>query len=128
MILEERGRTDEAVQTLRRAASVDSDYPQPHYALSRIYRQQGRTADAARIHGDLQTAARRRSGTDPVSLSRVRPRLGALGLVLCILAAPAAAGPQAQQRLAPQEILQQIAALLEQRRHSARPAAWSNRP
>ncbi len=49
-----------------------------------------------------------------MSVSRLRSRLHALGLVLCILAAPAAVWPRAQQRLAPQEILQQIAALLEQ--------------
>jgi Flp pilus assembly protein TadD len=37
---------DEAVKTLRQAVSFDAAYAEPHYALSRIYRRQGRTAEA----------------------------------------------------------------------------------
>jgi Flp pilus assembly protein TadD len=36
----------EAVKTLRQATSADASYPEPHYALSRIYRRQGQVAEA----------------------------------------------------------------------------------
>jgi Flp pilus assembly protein TadD len=45
-VLEDAGRTDEAVQSLERAAQADATYPEPHYALSRLYRRLGR-ADRA---------------------------------------------------------------------------------
>jgi hypothetical protein len=34
------------VQMLLRAAAADASYAEPHFALSRIYRRQGRAADA----------------------------------------------------------------------------------
>ncbi len=37
---------NEAVKTLRQATSADATYPEPHYALSRIYRRQGHVAEA----------------------------------------------------------------------------------
>jgi tetratricopeptide (TPR) repeat protein len=45
-ILEASDRIDAAVQALQRAAAADSSYAQPHFALSRIYRRQGRTSEA----------------------------------------------------------------------------------
>ena len=37
---------DDAVKALREAVSADPRYPEPYYALSRVYRRQSRTADA----------------------------------------------------------------------------------
>ena len=45
-IMEGSDRTDGAVQTLLRAAAADPSYAEPHFALARIYRRQGRIADA----------------------------------------------------------------------------------
>ena len=45
-LLEQRGRLDDAVKALRQSIANDTAYPEPHYALSRIYRHQGRKADA----------------------------------------------------------------------------------
>ena len=39
-------RMDEAVKALRKRPRPTPPYPEPYYALSRIYRRQGRTADA----------------------------------------------------------------------------------
>ena len=45
-MLEQTNRPDEAIQALRAAADADPAYADPLYALARIYRRQGRTADA----------------------------------------------------------------------------------
>ena len=45
-ILEGSDRTEGAVQALLRAAAADPSYAEPHFALSRIYRRQGRIAEA----------------------------------------------------------------------------------
>ena len=45
-IMEASDRTDGAVQTLLRAAAADPSYAEPHFALARIYRRQGRIAEA----------------------------------------------------------------------------------
>ncbi len=45
-ILEGSDRTEAAVQALLRAAAADPSYAEPHFALARIYRRQGRIADA----------------------------------------------------------------------------------
>ena len=45
-ILEGSDRTEVAVQTLLRAAAADPSYAEPHFALARIYRRQGRIAEA----------------------------------------------------------------------------------
>jgi tetratricopeptide (TPR) repeat protein len=45
-ILEASDRTEGAVQTLLRSAAADPSYAAPHFALSRIYRRQGRIAEA----------------------------------------------------------------------------------
>ena len=45
-ILEGSDRTEAAVQALLRAAAADPSYAEPHFALSRIYRRQGRIAEA----------------------------------------------------------------------------------
>ena len=45
-LLEQRGRMDDAVKALRQATSADAKYAEPYYALSRIYRRQGHTAEA----------------------------------------------------------------------------------
>jgi tetratricopeptide (TPR) repeat protein len=45
-VLEGSDRTEAAVQVLVRAAAANPDYAEPHFALARIYRRQGRTAEA----------------------------------------------------------------------------------
>ena len=45
-ILEGSDRTEAAVQALLRSAAADPTYAEPHFALSRIYRRQGRIAEA----------------------------------------------------------------------------------
>lgn len=45
-LLEGSDRTEAAVQALVRAAAADRSYAEPHFALSRIYRRQGRIAEA----------------------------------------------------------------------------------
>jgi tetratricopeptide (TPR) repeat protein len=45
-VLEYRDKIDEAVTSLQQAANADPSYAEPHFALSRIYRRQGKTADA----------------------------------------------------------------------------------
>jgi tetratricopeptide (TPR) repeat protein len=45
-VLEYLDKTDEAVTALQQAAAADAAYAEPHFALSRIYRRQGRTAEA----------------------------------------------------------------------------------
>jgi len=63
VLLEQKGDAGGAVQSLQRAASGDSTYADPYYALSRIYRRQGQRseADAAlatfeRLKGTRSTA------------------------------------------------------------------------
>ena len=45
-IMEVSDRTEGAVHTLLRAAAADPSYAEPHFALARIYRRQGRIAEA----------------------------------------------------------------------------------
>ena len=45
-VLEQTNRPDDAIQALRAAADADATYADPLYALARIYRRQGRIADA----------------------------------------------------------------------------------
>jgi tetratricopeptide (TPR) repeat protein len=47
VLLEQTERVDAAIAELGLAATADPSYAAPHYALARIYRRQGRTADAA---------------------------------------------------------------------------------
>jgi tetratricopeptide (TPR) repeat protein len=46
VVLEQTERTDAALKALDRAVSIDPAFPEPHYALARIYRRQGRVAQA----------------------------------------------------------------------------------
>jgi tetratricopeptide (TPR) repeat protein len=46
MLLEQRQRTSEAITELAGAVKADPTYPEPHYALSRIYRREGRVDQA----------------------------------------------------------------------------------
>jgi tetratricopeptide (TPR) repeat protein len=46
VVLEQKGDAASAVQSLQRAAAADGTYPDPFYALSRIYRRQGQRSEA----------------------------------------------------------------------------------
>jgi Flp pilus assembly protein TadD len=49
MVLDKNGKSAEAIKALEEAARLDASYPEPHYALARLYRLTGDTkrADAA---------------------------------------------------------------------------------
>lgn len=47
-ILEDSGRTKEAIQQFKVAVSLDPGYAEPHFALARIYRRLGDTANSKR--------------------------------------------------------------------------------
>jgi Flp pilus assembly protein TadD len=40
-VLEKKGQSEDAVRELKEAATLDPTYPEPHYALARIYKRQG---------------------------------------------------------------------------------------
>ena len=46
LVLEKRARTADAIAELTRAAELDASYPEPHYALARLYRRTGEAAKA----------------------------------------------------------------------------------
>ena len=47
LLLEKQGHFEGAVPELKQAAALDAAYPDPLYALVRVYRRQGRTEEAA---------------------------------------------------------------------------------
>jgi len=47
-VLEDSGRTDEAITEFKAAARLDADYAEPHYALARIYKKLGNAAASKR--------------------------------------------------------------------------------
>ncbi len=47
MLLEQIEKLDEAVAELNRAAHADPQYPEPYYALARIYRRQQKVAESS---------------------------------------------------------------------------------
>lgn len=61
-VLEDTGRTDEAINEFQTAARLDSSYAEPHFALARIYRKLGKSGDSkrevetyVRLHSQSQT-------------------------------------------------------------------------
>jgi tetratricopeptide (TPR) repeat protein len=67
-----RGRADEAVPHLQRAAALAPDNPEPHYQLSLAYRRLGRKQEAAaesetvkRIHESRRASGAQQSGAPP---------------------------------------------------------------
>lgn len=64
-ILEDNGKMKDAIFQFQAAARIDPHYAEPHYALARIYRKLGDTADSKKelksylwIHSHAQTPAR----------------------------------------------------------------------
>jgi tetratricopeptide (TPR) repeat protein len=53
------GRGDISVRWFEQAIALNADYPEPHYALSQVYRRLGRSADAERALKAFQAAAAR---------------------------------------------------------------------
>lgn len=63
-ILEDAGKTNDAIIEFKAAARLDADYAEPHYALARIYRKLGNTSASKReveaylrIHSHSKTQA-----------------------------------------------------------------------
>jgi tetratricopeptide (TPR) repeat protein len=54
-VLEDSGRTDEAITEFKAAARLDADYAEPHYALARIYKKLG---DATASRREVKTYLR----------------------------------------------------------------------
>jgi len=61
VLFDQQRRIDESIDELRRAAAIDSAYPEPYYVLARIYRRQGQ---AARADEALATFLRLRAARD----------------------------------------------------------------
>lgn len=47
-VLEDTGRTDEAISEFQSAARLDPNYAEPHFALARIYRKLGKSSESKR--------------------------------------------------------------------------------
>ena len=56
--LEKKGRATEAAAELEEAARLDPGYPEPHYALSRLYRRAGDREKADRALQRFQETKR----------------------------------------------------------------------
>jgi len=41
-VLDKEGKSEEAIEALKRSAALDADYPDPHYLLGRIYQRLGK--------------------------------------------------------------------------------------
>jgi tetratricopeptide (TPR) repeat protein len=65
VVLEQTGDTAGAVESLQRAANADRTYADPFYALSRIYRRQGRRSDADTALATFERLKHRRSAAQP---------------------------------------------------------------
>ena len=55
VLLEQHNRTNEATEGLKRAGLLAPAYPQPHYALARVYRRSGKKEEAKRELEIFQT-------------------------------------------------------------------------
>jgi tetratricopeptide (TPR) repeat protein len=65
VVLEQKGDTTGAVESLRRAAAADATYADPFYALSRIYRRQGQRSDADSALATFERLKERRATAQP---------------------------------------------------------------
>ncbi len=63
MLLEQRQRPSEAITELAGAVKADPTYPEPHYALSRIYRRAGRVDQADEAMATFRRLRAARDGT-----------------------------------------------------------------
>lgn len=61
-VLEDTGRTKEAISEFQAASRLDTAYAEPHYALARIYRKLGDSADSKR---EVEAYLRLRSQPQP---------------------------------------------------------------
>ncbi len=73
MLLEQRQRPGEAITELAGAVKADPTYPEPHYALSRIYRRAGRVDQADEA---MATFRRLRTARDAREARDARDRRG----------------------------------------------------
>jgi tetratricopeptide (TPR) repeat protein len=65
VVLEQKGDAGGAVQSLQRAAAADAAYPDPFYALSRIYRRQGQRSEADAALATFERLKQGRSAAQP---------------------------------------------------------------
>ena len=74
----QRGRMDEAVKALRQATALDAAYPEPYYALSRIYRSRVRSPRPTRRMTTFKRLHDAAAGATAVTIARVTgPHRGA---------------------------------------------------
>jgi Flp pilus assembly protein TadD len=70
--LEKKGRSAEAIQELEEAARLDPSYPEPQYALARLYRKNG---DAEKADRALAAFQRLKQDKKDKNQAGARPRL-----------------------------------------------------
>ena len=80
MLLEQQDHLNEAVAALKHAAASDASYADPHYALARIYRRQGKTEAATQAMATFQRLhdAKREDASVPAAVTLpagLKPRL-----------------------------------------------------
>lgn len=69
-VLQDAGQTKEAISEFQAAAHLDADYAEPHYALARLYRKIGDSADSKReieIYLRIHSHSQPRALTSPES-------------------------------------------------------------
>jgi predicted Zn-dependent protease len=62
LILEKQGNEEAAIPELKRSAELDPKYPDPLYALARLYRRQGKMAEAAQAFEAFQKLKKAQRG------------------------------------------------------------------
>lgn len=72
MLLEKKGNVAEAIKEQTEAASLDVEYPEPEYALARLYRQAGDMEKAKIALQEFQKRKRQKEEKRPVSGQRAR--------------------------------------------------------
>ena len=114
VLLEQRGRMDDAVKALRQRGRRPTPTMRSRTTRwSRIYRRQGRTDEADAALATFQRLHDGPAGTGAVN-PRATVRIGALLLALCVAAvARGGLAAPSNRRLAPRATLQRVAVLLE---------------
>lgn len=73
LVLGEQGHKQKAIAALQRAAALDPDYPEPHYALARLYSRLGRR-DLATKEAKIFQFLRKKSNSPSKSPSKSQTR------------------------------------------------------
>jgi Flp pilus assembly protein TadD len=66
VILDKRDQLAEAVEELKRCTALDPTYPEPWYALGRVYQRQGDTQNAAHALREFQKLKKQQRPEQPL--------------------------------------------------------------